>query len=211
MPVTLQSHQQINQFNDIINGTDGGETSVTESRSKKYKKEDTIKPSKKLIKSVEKANASKNSSQLPFFEKSTTDFDTYFANTVSYNADEQGKSGAKKIEPGEIEYFHVFSHQNIGFELDYYEVSRSLMSILILVYNKMYDNRCLNEHMYGYFEIIDKAIMETFIDPLTADIEEIAQVILEDQFSDIMNKLNFEDIIKNHLIEPEFNKLTQKQ
>lgn len=42
--------------------------------------------------------------------------------------------------------------------------------------------------------------MDVIIEPIAADIEEVAQIVLEDQFTDIMNNLSFEDIIKTHIL-----------
>ena len=209
-PITLQSYQQINKFNDNINGIDGDSSASLDDTHDHYEETASIRSNRKYMKPSDRTSQFKSINQLPFPENSTTDFNTYFESTVQYSIDDW-KSGSKRIEPGKIEYFKIFSFQNIGFELDYYEVSHSLMSVLILIYNKMYDNRCLNESMFSYFEMIDKSIMETIIEPLTNQIETLAEQILDEQFTDIKNKLSYDDIVKNHFIEPEFNKLTQKQ
>lgn len=93
-----------------------------EDTRRKYKEPDNSKQSKKFIKSIEKANEAKSISPFPFFENPTTDYNTYFSNTVQDWNEENTKPGKSKIDPDEIEVFKIFCYQNISFELDYYEV-----------------------------------------------------------------------------------------
>jgi len=165
---------------------------------------------------------------LPFPESSTTDFDKYFENTIFEEVGETKKQLS----------VNVFVYHNISFEIDYYEICHSLLDVLVLIYNKMYDSRCTNETMQGYLdkigstgqfsrgkwsnlgnagsriyfwlEEIDKAIMQCIIEPITEEIEEVAQEQLDEQFYDIMDTLSFEDSVVHPSVDPSFNKLSQK-
>lgn len=104
----------------------------------------------------------------------------------------------------------MFIYQNIGYDIDYYEACYSLLNVLILIYNKMYDSRCLNETMYNHFEKIDKSIMDVIVDPISSDLSELAEELLNDQFDDLMNVLSFDEGGAHPSVEPFFKKISQK-
>lgn len=77
----------------------------------------------------------------------------------------------------------LFVFQNIPYDLDYYDTCYGLLNVLVLIYNKLYDNETTN------FDKIDKAIMDSIIDPIVSDVSEFADELLQNQFDDIMNML----------------------
>eukprot|EP00345_Euplotes_harpa_P010706 CAMPEP_0168356306 /NCGR_PEP_ID=MMETSP0213-20121227/25074_1 /TAXON_ID=151035 /ORGANISM="Euplotes harpa, Strain FSP1.4" /LENGTH=141 /DNA_ID=CAMNT_0008368695 /DNA_START=339 /DNA_END=764 /DNA_ORIENTATION=+ len=94
---------------------------------------------------------------LPFADNATTDFQVYFENTVQYNIEDEaikvkgtrGKPSKEEILREARNYTSyesnymgkVFAYQHISYEVDYFETAFTLLDELILIYNKMYDNR----------------------------------------------------------------------
>ena len=186
-PPTWQSFQQLNKFDLSWNGENEDEDKSEDDRPRKwYNKNDS--KSKKLIKSIEKANRPKETVYLPFPEQATTDYQTYFENTVQYDVEMNTDNLVKDA-------FKMFTYQHISYDLNLYEVSHSLMNILMLIYNKMYDNRWLNNKMFDHLEKVDDSIMTHIIEPITNIIEEIAEVLMNEQFSEVTNDLSFVNII----------------
>ena len=187
-PPTQQSFQQLSKFEQACIGeNEEEEEEHDEDHSRKwYNKNDS--KSKKLIKSIEKANKAKETALLPFAEQATTDYQTYFENTVQYDVEMNTDNLVQDV-------LKMFTYQHISYDMNLYEVSHSLMNILMLIYNKMYDNRCLNNKMFSHLEKVDNSIMSHIIEPLTDIIEEIAQTLMTEQFNEVINDLSFENII----------------
>ena len=59
-----------------------------------------------------------------------------------------------KIDP-KAPVFKVFYCHSIPIELDYCQVAQHLLDMLIIVYNKMYDNQFLNNQVIANVEKID--------------------------------------------------------
>ena len=86
-------------------------------------------------------------------------------------------------------HFKVLTCPHIGIELDYCEVTKSLLDLLIIIYNKLYDNQALNQSIYSYIEKTDKEIMSRIIETITEDINELAKRLIYKQLGKINQEI----------------------
>lgn len=64
--------------------------------------------------------------------------------------------------------------------------------------------------MYNHFEKIDKSIMDAIVEPISSDLSELAEELLNDQFEDLMSSLSFDEGGAHPSVEPFFKKISQK-
>lgn len=78
--------------------------------------------------------------------------------------------------------------------VDYCDVACSLIDMLTLVYNKMYDNQYLNQVMLSYIEKIDNIIVNKVIKSLCEDINKVSRIIAVKQLAKINKVLKQDNI-----------------
>ena len=77
---------------------------------------------------------------LPYVEKPVSTFKDYKDRNFNDKRNVHNQAANLKIPY----HFKVLTCPHIGIELDYCEVTKSLLDLLIIIYNKLYDNQALN-------------------------------------------------------------------
>ena len=78
--------------------------------------------------------------------------------------------------------------------IDYCDVGCILIDMLVLVYNKMYDNQYLNSVMLSYIEKIDNIIVNKVIKSFCEDINKVARIIAVKQLAKINKVLKIDNV-----------------
>lgn len=73
--------------------------------------------------------------------------------------------------------------------MNYCEVASLLIDMLILVFNKMYDNQFLNPQMLAHVEKIDTVIVNRVIKALCEDINRVARLVAVKQLAKVNKAL----------------------
>lgn len=79
-----------------------------------------------------------------------------------------------KVDP-KAPIFKVFSCHSAPIKLNYCEVAYTLIDMLVLIYNKMYDNQYLSPTMLASIEKIDSVIVNKVIKAICEDLNRVAR------------------------------------
>ena len=137
-------------------------------------------------------------SPLPVYEQHYNNYEEYIMKTSTAGSQFQASENnvatrihATKIDPKTPNFKVLFCH-SVPINLDYCEVSTFLLDMLIIVYNKMYDNQFLNQAMLAHVEKIDQIVMGKVVKVLADDVNRVAKILAVKQLAKINKSLKLD-------------------
>eukprot|EP00347_Sterkiella_histriomuscorum_P019822 403340168 len=139
----------------------------------------------------------KYKSVLPVYEQHYNNYEEYIMKTSAAGSLYSSENSiASRIHATKVDLktpnFKVLSCHSVPIQLDYCEVSSFLLDMLIIVYNKMYDNQFVNQQMLAHVEKIDSIIMNKVVKVLSDDINRVAKILAVKQLAKINKALKLD-------------------